>query len=75
MTVEQQLIDIIASEYSKSEEDIRGASNWTEMGLDSLDTVELIMKIEDTFKITIEDEEAQELKSLADMVALVTSKV
>ena len=41
----------------------------TDLGADSLDTVELIMDFEKEFGITIPDEEAEKIKTVGDAVA------
>ena len=43
----------------------------TDLGADSLDTVELIMDFEKEFGITIPDEEAEQIKTVGDAVAFV----
>ncbi len=43
----------------------------TDLGADSLDTVELIMDFEKEFGITIPDEEAEKIKTVGDAVAFV----
>ena len=43
----------------------------TDLGADSLDTVELIMEFEKEFGITIPDEEAEKIKTVGDAVAFV----
>ena len=43
----------------------------TDLGADSLDTVELIMNFEKEFGITIPDEEAEKIKTVGDAVAFV----
>ena len=45
----------------------------TDLGADSLDTVELIMDFEKEFGITIPDEEAEKIKTVGDAVAFVES--
>lgn len=45
-----------------------------EMELDSLDVVDCIMEIEDSFEITIEDEELQPLRTLGELVEIVKVK-
>jgi acyl carrier protein len=40
-----------------------------DLGLDSLDLSELLVLAEDTFKISINQEEAQKVNTLAEMVA------
>ncbi len=43
----------------------------TDLGADSLDTVELIMDFEKEFGITIPDEEAEKIKTVGDAIAFV----
>lgn len=74
MNIEEQILQIIAEEFKKSESDIRKAKKWSDLGLDSLDTVELIMKIEDSFNITFEDEETQGINTFEDLVTLINAK-
>jgi acyl carrier protein len=49
------------------------ASFIDDLGADSLDTVELIMKMEEEFDIEIPDEEAEKLKTVGDVVAYLDS--
>lgn len=49
--------------------------NFSDLGADSLDAVELIMAIEDEFKIEITDEEAQSCINTSAIIALVSSKL
>jgi acyl carrier protein len=43
--------------------------------VDSLDAVELIMELEDTFNVKISDDEAQKLKTIGDIVNFIQPKV
>ena len=43
----------------------------TDLGADSLDTVELIMDFEKEFGITIPDEQAEKIKTVGDAIAYV----
>jgi acyl carrier protein len=74
MSTEAEVLQIIATEFKKSESEIKNAKRWSDLGLDSLDTVELIMKIEDTFNINFDDEEAQGINTLNDLVTLIDAK-
>jgi acyl carrier protein len=63
----QQIIEIAVDKLGKDSETIEQASTFQEMGVDSLDMVELTMKLEDHFGIEIDDVEAEKLTSI-DMV-------
>jgi acyl carrier protein len=45
-----------------------------DLGADSLDQVELVMALEDEFSLEIPDEDAEKLKSVAEVMAYVKSK-
>lgn len=44
-----------------------------DLGADSIDAVELIMNIEDEFEIQVSDEQAQNIKSVGDLVKYIES--
>jgi acyl carrier protein len=58
----------IATQLKVAEQDISLASTLTSLGVDSLDTVELIMRIEDDFNLEIADEDAEQFTSLESIV-------
>ena len=66
---------IIVDKLSVDENEVTpNASFSTDLGADSLDTVELIMEFEKEFGISIPDEEAVKLKTVASIVELIDSK-
>ena len=69
MQVLDELKSLIATQLNVKEEEIRLESNlMTDLGADSLDAVELIMEIEDHFGISINEEDAQSLMTVGDIV-------
>jgi len=45
-----------------------------DLGADSLDIVEMLMKLEEEFGITVSDEQAAELKTVGDIVKYIESQ-
>jgi acyl carrier protein len=67
---------IIAEQLGVDEEDITPDASFTDdLGADSLDLVELVMAFEDGFDIEIPDEDAENIKTVADAVNYIQSKI
>lgn len=63
---------IIVDKLGVDENEVTETANFTQdLGADSLDTVELIMEFEKEFGITIPDEEAQKIATVADAIAFI----
>ncbi len=60
---------ILAEELDKDISAITPASTFTDLGLDSLDTMELVMKLEDEFSVSIELDPS--ITCVADLVAVI----
>lgn len=65
---------IIAHQIDKKEDDIAHNVPLEEIGLDSLDRVEVIMRIEEELVVEIDDEKAEELHTVDDLVDYITSQ-
>jgi acyl carrier protein len=64
-----QVKDIIVEELSVDANLVTMEARLSEdLGADSIDAFELIMKIEDTFDVSVSDEQAQAIKSVGDIV-------
>jgi len=69
MSVEKKVKEIVAEQLGKDVNDITiQASFIDDLGADSLDIVELVMKMEEEFGIEIPDEEAEKIKTVNDVV-------
>jgi acyl carrier protein len=69
--IQSKVIAIIAQQLHISAEDITPDSMIESLGADSLDFVELVMKFEEEFGVEINDEDAQKLHTVADVVAYI----
>jgi len=68
--VEKRVIDIIASELGVNVDDIKMEATFVEdLGADSLDIVELVMKFEDEFNLEIPDEDAEKIQTVNDAIS------
>lgn len=75
MPIEEKVKAIIVEQLGvKSEEVIPGASFIEDLGADSLDTVELIMALEEEFEIDIPDEDAEKIKTVGEIIKYVENK-
>ena len=64
-----KVISIIVDKLGVSESEVTTNANFTnDLGADSLDTVELIMELEEKFGLEIPDEEAEKLATVGDAV-------
>ncbi len=67
--IEERVIKIIADQLGIKEDEITGASSFIDdLGADSLDTVELIMKLEEEFGCEIPDDDAEKIATVQDAV-------
>lgn len=70
-----RVTNVIVEVLKVNPEDITTDSKYKEdFGADSLDTVTLLMELEDEFKTTVSDEEASELVTVGATVDFITKK-
>ena len=75
MAVEEKVKSIIAEQLGvKIEEVTPEASFIDDLGADSLDTVELIMALEEEFNIEIPDEDAEKMTTVGDAIKYIDEK-
>lgn len=67
---------VIVDKLSVEEDKVTLEARFIEdLGADSLDTVELIMGLEDEFGLEISDEEAEKIRTVKDAVEYIKSKL
>ena len=65
MSIEERVKKIIVEQLGVKEEDVKPEASFVEdLGADSLDTVELVMALEEEFDIEIPDEEAEKITTV-----------
>jgi acyl carrier protein len=75
MTVEDQVRDIVAKITRVDKSIITRESTFKEIKADSLDVVQALVAVEETFGIEIPDEEAQKFQNFGDFVSYVEARV
>jgi len=72
--VEDKVKSIIVEQLGVDPEEVTlEAAFVNDLGADSLDTVELVMALEEAFKIEISDEDAEKIHSVGDAVKYIQS--
>ncbi len=75
MTVPEKVKNIIAEQLGVKPEEVTPEAKFIDdLGADSLDTVELVMALEEEFGIEIPDEEAEKLVTVGDAVKYIGEK-
>ena len=72
--IESRVKEIIVEQLGVEEDEVTPEASFVQdLGADSLDTVELVMALEEAFKIEISDEDAEKIHSVGDAVKYIQS--
>ncbi len=75
MTLEEKVISIIMEQLDVTREEcVPEASFIDDLGADSLDLVELIMEMEETFDVQIADNELEKIRTIRDVLNFLNGK-
>ncbi|MBT9167111.1 MAG: Acyl carrier protein [Syntrophomonadaceae bacterium] len=66
---------LISEQLGVDEGEITKETSFEELNADSLDIVELVMAIEEEFKLEISDEEVEKIKTVGDVVRYIETHV
>jgi len=67
--IEEQVKKIVAEQLGVKEEEVKPESSFVDdLGADSLDTVELVMALEEEFETEIPDEEAEKITTVQQAI-------
>jgi acyl carrier protein len=64
----ERVINVIAATQRISPEKISPDKSFQELGIDSMDGINILFALENEFNITIPDEQAKQIRSIPEMV-------
>lgn len=68
-SIEERVKQIVAEQLGVDEDQVTtGAAFMDDLGADSLDTVELVMALEEEFDVEISDEDAEKIQKVQDAI-------
>ncbi|MEN9847696.1 MAG: acyl carrier protein [Pseudomonadota bacterium] len=71
--IEERVKKIVVEQLSVKKEEVKNASSFIDdLGADSLDTVELVMALEEEFGCEIPDEEAEKITTVQQAIDYIT---
>jgi acyl carrier protein len=74
--IEQRVKKIVAEQLGVNEADIKNESSFVDdLGADSLDTVELVMALEEEFECEIPDEEAEKITTVQQAIDYINNNL
>jgi len=72
MSVEERVKEIIIEQLGVDNKQVNDSAKFVEdLGADSLDTVELVMALEEEFSLEIPDEDAEKITSVGDAIGYI----
>ncbi|MFT0212436.1 acyl carrier protein [Pseudomonas sp. F1_0610] len=73
-TIEERVKKIVAEQLGVKAEEVTNSASFVEdLGADSLDTVELVMALEEEFETEIPDEQAEKITTVQEAIDYVTA--
>ena len=74
-SIEQQVKSIVAEQLGVKEEEVTSDASFVDdLGADSLDTVELVMALEEEFETEIPDEDAEKITTVQQAIDYITER-
>jgi len=75
MAIQNKITEIIVEQLGVKPEEVTSEASFVDdLGADSLDTVELVMALEEEFGIEIPDEDAEKIQTVGDAIKYIDEK-
>jgi len=74
--IDERVTSIVVKQLGVKEEDVKNESKFIDdLGADSLDTVELVMALEEEFETEIPDEEAEKITTVQEAIDYINNNL
>ena len=74
-SIEEQVKNIVAEQLGVKEDEVTNAASFVDdLGADSLDTVELVMALEEEFETEIPDDDAEKITTVHQAIDFIKSR-
>ena len=75
-SIRDRVADIVCEQMGTTRDKITDETSFvSDLGADSLDTVELVMEFEDEFDLNIPDEDAEKIQTVGDAITYIKEHV
>lgn len=75
-SIEERVKKIVVEQLGVKEDEVTNDASFVDdLGADSLDTVELVMALEEEFEIEIQDEEAEKITTIQQAIDYIQSQI
>ena len=74
-SMEETIKDIVLTITRKPDANFSSITNFKDLEADSLDIVQILVALEDTFDIEIPDEEIKQVRNMGELVAYIEKKM
>jgi acyl carrier protein len=75
MNIKEELLEIISYQTAVPKYTITSSQSWKEAGIDSLDTLEVMLTVAEKFGVTIEEEDEETLVNFNELLLYLEGKI
>jgi acyl carrier protein len=75
MNIKEELLNVISFQTAVSPEEILNSKTWKEAGIDSLDTLEIMLTVSEKFGVEINEDDEETLVNFDALIAYLEVKI